>query len=132
MKHLPYVKEQSLLISKNLQSREGRAGCSDKLANRNQPVTSEIVPINGSNRAILLSAQIHADDTVQPVRPRPSRGPLAHGLIPWGNRDPFLPWAPAFAGVTTFLLRTLVRRRLEIFFLCLNTSTPILRRRNFP
>jgi hypothetical protein len=48
------------------------------------------------------------------------------------SRDPFLPWAPALAGVTTFLMRTLVRRRLGIFCLCLNTSAPILRRRNFP
>jgi hypothetical protein len=31
-----------------------------------------------------------------------SRGPSAHGLVPWGRPGPLLPWAPAFAGVAGF------------------------------
>jgi hypothetical protein len=48
------------------------------------------------------SAQIHSDDTVQRVRPRRPVGLQPTDLFRGESLDPFLPWAPAFAGVTTF------------------------------
>src|ERR1700747_3390385 len=78
VKHLAYVKEQSLLISKNRQSREGRAGVSDKLANRNQAIPpgtqARLCRLTVLTGRFLLSAQIHSDDTAQPVRPRHPAG----------------------------------------------------------
>ena len=41
------------------------------------------------------SVQVHSDDSVQRPSPR----------LPGAGRDPFPPWAPAFAGVTGFLMR---------------------------
>jgi hypothetical protein len=42
-----------------------------------------------------VSVQVHSDDSVQRPSPR----------LPGVGRDPFPPWAPAFAGVAGFLMR---------------------------
>jgi hypothetical protein len=50
---------------------------------------------DGAGEEFCTSAQIHSDDSVQRARAR----------LPGESRDPFLPWAPVFAGVTRSLVR---------------------------
>src|SRR5258708_7951906 len=50
---------------------------------------------------LCTSAQTHSGDP----------GPRLLLRLPGEGRDPFLPWAPAFAGVTEFLVAAMVHRR---------------------
>src|ERR1700739_584773 len=74
-----------------------------KSLRKNWPCASHLARVDASwareNRA---SAQTHSDDSVR--RPLP--------CLPGEGRDPVLPWAPAFAGVTELLISPFVRARL--------------------